>query len=297
MSGPTNELLLDPQLIRQLEQLELAVRRLRAGRTHGEKRSKRRGAGTEFADYRDYVQGDDPRFVDWNVYGRLDRLFLKLFHEEEDLRLAVYLDTSLSMGFGEPKKILFGKKLAAAMAYVALVNLDRASIEAANGERMERFQPARGRHQIWRLLEFLDGVKEQGGTDLHEGLRQFALRNAQPGMKVVISDFLDKRGFSGALKWLLRGPDEVIVIQILSPQEIKPPIVGDVTLEDCEDGTPVEVSITGGLLKRYDVNLRALVGGLRDYCRARGLSYFYAPSSQSLERILLDTFRRTGVLR
>src|SRR5262245_7552672 len=112
------ESLLDSGLIRQLEQLELVVRRLYAGRTQGEKRSRRRGSGSEFADYRDYVQGDDPRHIDWNVYGRLDRLFLKLFHVEEDLRLAIFIDTSRSMSAGDPSKLLYAKKLAAALAYI-----------------------------------------------------------------------------------------------------------------------------------------------------------------------------------
>src|SRR5574342_391447 len=120
--------LLDASLIAQLDHLELVVRRLFAGRTQGEKRSKRRGIGSEFADYRDYSQGDDLRFIDWNIYGRLDRLFLKLFLEEEDLSVSIFLDTSRSMEFGDPSKLHYGKKLAAALGYVGLVNLDRVAI-------------------------------------------------------------------------------------------------------------------------------------------------------------------------
>lgn len=293
----TTSHLLDASLIRQLEQLELVVKRLRAGRSHGEKRSKRRGQGAEFADYRDYVQGDDPRHIDWNVYGRLDRLFLKLFHEEEDLRLGIYLDTSRSMSYGEPQKLLYGKKVAAALAYVALVNLDRVTVEGAHAEGLERLEPTRGRSQVWRLLEFFEGLEAKGGTDLAEGLKQFALRNAAPGLKIVVSDFLDKQGYERALRWLLRGRDEVVVIQVLSPQEVRPEIVGDLTLEDCEDGVLTEVSITGGLLRRYDANLRALVGGLRDFCRARGLAYYFAQTSAPVEQLILTALRRTGILR
>jgi len=291
------ESLLDSGLIRQLEQLELVVRRLYAGRTQGEKRSRRRGSGSEFADYRDYVQGDDLRHIDWNVFGRLDRLFLKLFHVEEDLRLAIYLDTSGSMSYGDPSKLLYAKKLAAALAYIALVNQDRVTIEAANGEGLERLRPTRGKESRWPLLEFLDGLEAQGGTDLAAGVKQFALRNATPGMKVVISDFLDKEGFQPALKWLLRGGDEVVILQLLSPQEVKPSIVGDLSLQDCEDGQVTEVSITGGLLKRYEANLKALVGGLRDYCRTRGLAYFFVQTSVPLEQVILTTLRRTRILR
>jgi uncharacterized protein (DUF58 family) len=291
------ESLLDSGLIRQLEQLELVVRRLYAGRMQGEKRSRRRGAGSEFADYRDYVQGDDLRHIDWNVYGRLDRLFLKLFHVEEDLRLAVYLDTSRSMDYGDPSKLLYAKKLAAALAYVALVNQDRVTIEAGNDTGVERMRPTRGKQSRWPMLEFLDGLAPQGGTDLAEGLKQFALRNATPGMKVVVSDFLDKRGYADALKWMLRGGDEGVVIQTLAPQEIKPTAVGDLAFLDCEDEEVTEVSITGGLLKRYDQNLKALVGGLRDFCRTRGLAYFMVQTTYPLEQVILTTMRRTRILR
>jgi uncharacterized protein (DUF58 family) len=289
--------LLDASLIAQLDHLELVVRRLFAGRTQGEKRSKRRGTGSEFADYRDYSQGDDLRHIDWNVYGRLDRLFLKLFHVEEDLRLSIFVDSSLSMSHGDPSKLQYAKKLAAALAYVALANLDRVTIEAASESSLDRLPPTRGKAQIWRLLEFIEGIEAQGSTDLQEGLKQFSLRNSTPGMKVVISDFLDKRGFQGALKWLLKGGNEVVVIQVLSPQEVKPTIVGDLSLEDCEDGQLTEVSITSGLLKRYEANLKALVGGLREYCRTRGLANFFVQSSHPVEQLILNSMRRTGVVK
>lgn len=289
--------LLDASLIAQLDHLELVVRRLFAGRTQGEKRSKRRGTGSEFADYRDYSQGDDLRHIDWNVYGRLDRLFLKLFHVEEDLRLSIFVDSSLSMGHGDPSKLLYAKKLAASMAYIALTNLDRVTIEAAGGSTLDRLPPTRGKQQVWRLLDFVDEIEAQGTTDLQDGLRQFSLRNNTPGMKVVISDFLDKRGFQSALKWLLKGGNEVVVIQVLSPQEVKPPIVGDLALEDCEDGEITEVSITAGLLKRYETNLKSLVGGLREYCRTRGLAYFFVQSSQPVEQVILNSMKRTGVVK
>jgi len=289
--------LLDASLIAQLDHLELVVRRLFAGRTQGEKRSRRRGTGSEFADYRDYSQGDDLRHIDWNVYGRLDRLFLKLFHVEEDLRLSIFIDNSLSMAHGDPSKLQYAKKLAAAMAYIALTNLDRVTIEAANASSLDRLPPTRGKAQVWRLLDFVENIEPQGATDLHDGLKQFSLRNSTPGMKVVISDFLDKQGFQGALKWLLKGGNEVVVVQVLSPQEVKPPIVGDLSLEDCEDGQITEVSVTANLLKRYESNLKALVGGLREYCRTRGLANFFVQSSHPVEQVILNSMRRTGVVK
>jgi len=295
MSGTTT--LLDAQLIRQLEQLELVVRRLNSGRMKGEKKSKRRGTGTEFADYRDYAQGDDPRHIDWNVYGRLDRLFLKLFHEEEDLRLTIYLDTSRSMSSGEPDKMLYAKRLAACLAYVALCNMDRVVIEAGSAGHVEQMRPLRGRRQLRPVLEFLEGLEADGQTDLAAGLKQMAHRNGSSGMKVVISDFLDKQGFQGSLKWLLRPEDRVVILHVLSPQEVHPEIVGDLAIEDCEDGTLTEISVTAGLLRRYEQGLKALVGGLKDYCRVRGLAYHFVQSSVPLDQVILNALRQAGVLR
>ena len=289
--------LLTPELLRQLEQFQLLATRRAKSSAKGERRSRARGQSVEFADHRNYVPGDDFRYLDWNLYGRLDRLFLKLFHVEEDLRLSIFVDTSLSMSYGDPPKLAYAKKLAAAMAYIALANLDRVTIEAAGGSSLDRLPPTRGKAQVWRLLEFLDELQAQGTTDLHEGLRQFSLRNATPGMKVVISDFLDKKGFQGALKWLLRGGSEIVLLHVLSPQEVKPPIVGDLSLEDCEDGQVTEVSITSGLLKRYEQNLKALVGGLREYARTRGLAYFFVQSSNPVEQVILNSMRRTGVVK
>lgn len=289
--------LLDPKLVRSLEQLELVVRRLNSGRTKGEKRSRRKGSGTEFADYRDYAQGDDPRFIDWNVYGRLDRLFLKMFHEEEDLRLSIYVDTSRSMGHGEPSKLLQAKRLACALAYVALCAMDRVAIDGGNAGAAVAMRPVRGKRQLRPVVEFLGALKADGGTDLREGLRQLQMRNSAPGMKVVISDFMDKAGYEGALKWLLRPEDRAVVIQVLTPQEVKPELVGDLALEDCEDGELTEVSVTASLLRRYEAGLKALVGGLRDFCRKRGLAYVFVPTSTPVEQTILGALRQAGVLR
>jgi uncharacterized protein (DUF58 family) len=289
--------LLDPKLVRSLEQLELVVRRLNSGRMKGEKRSKRRGTGTEFADYRDYAQGDDPRHIDWNVYGRLDRLFLKMFHEEEDLRLSVYVDTSRSMEHGTPSKLLQAKRLACSLAYVALCAMDRVSIEAGNAGGVESLRPLRGKRQLRPVVEFLSGLRADGATDLHEGLRQLSMKSRAPGMKVIISDFMDKAGYEGALKWLLRPEDRCVILHVLAPDEVNPELVGDLALEDCEDGELTEVSISASVLRRYEAGLKALVGGLRDFCRKRGLAYVFVPTNVPIEQTILGALRMAGVLR
>jgi hypothetical protein len=146
-------------------------------------------------------------------------------------------------------------------------------------------------------VEFLQKLEADGATDLREGLRQVSMRSRAPGMKLVISDFMDKAGFEGALKWLLRPEDRAVVLHVLSPQEIKPELVGDLALEDCEDGEVTEVSISASVLRRYDASVKALVGGLRDYCRKRGLAYIFVPTSTPVEQTILGALRQAGVLR
>src|SRR3954468_14109962 len=148
--------LLDPKFLARLEQLELVSRKIFMGRMKGERRSKRKGQSVEFADYRNYVVGDDLRFLDWNLYARLDRLFLRLFMEEEDLHLFILIDHSLSMGFGEPTKLHYAKQVAAALGFVGLVNLDRVVIEAFSDRATHTLPALRGRRSLWRLLDFLD---------------------------------------------------------------------------------------------------------------------------------------------
>lgn len=291
------EALLDPGLLRRLEQMELIVRRIFAGKLRGERKSPRRGLGSEYADYRDYVQGDDPRFIDWNLWGRLDRFFIKLYHEEEDLHLSVFLDTSLSMKFGEPAKLRTAMQLAAGTAYVGLCNFDRVSIEACSAGGRRIYGPSRGKHNMRRLLDFFGELQADGSTDLEPALKSFALRNRSPGMKVVISDFLDRTGYEPALRWLLRGPGENVILHLLSPQEANPDLVGDLALIDAEDGSQTDVSITGGLIRRYKKNLANLCGGLQQFCRRRGMLYFFLQSTVPVEDVLLKAFRQSGVFK
>ena len=157
---------LDPEFVRRLAQLSVVNRRILAGRMRGERRSKKRGISVEFADYRDYVSGDDLRFVDWNVYGRLDRMYLKLFLEEEDRFIYLVLDSSHSMAYGAPRKIDYAARVAASLGYVALSDMDRVALSAVSGGLADCFRPRRGKAQVWRLFEFLEQIEPGGATDL-----------------------------------------------------------------------------------------------------------------------------------
>src|SRR6516225_4398315 len=170
--------LLDPKFLTQLEQLELVSRKIFMGRMKGERRSKRKGQSVEFADYRNYVIGDDLRFLDWNLYARLDKLFLRLFMEEEDLHFYVLIDNSLSMDFGTPTKLHYARQIAAALAFIGLVNMDRVVIEAFN-ERLTQSLPAvRGRRSLWRVMDFLQEVEPAGPSNLKEAMRTFSLKSS-----------------------------------------------------------------------------------------------------------------------
>src|SRR5437588_10691978 len=186
MSEATAAPLLEPDFLARLEQLELVSKKIFLGRMKGERRSKRKGQSVEFADYRNYVIGDDLRFLDWNLYARLDRLFLRLFMEEEDLHFYLLIDNSLSMDFGTPTKLHFAKQIAAALGFIGLVNLDRVMIEAFNDRLTQTMPAARGRRSLWRMLDFLQKIQPAGPSDLKQALRTFSIRCSGKGIVVLL---------------------------------------------------------------------------------------------------------------
>src|SRR6185312_3801597 len=192
MPATTAPGLLDPEFLHKLEQLELVSRKIFVGRMKGERKSKRRGSSVEFADHRNYSVGDDLRHIDWNVYGRLEKLFLKLFLEEEDLHVYTLLDTSLSMDFGDPTKLHYGKQVAAALAFIGLVNHDRVIIDTFTTQLENSMPSVRGRSQMWRVVQYLDNLHASGESDLKSAAKAFAIKHAGKGVVVVISDFLDQ---------------------------------------------------------------------------------------------------------
>src|SRR5579859_831896 len=203
MATASDTPLLDPDFLARLEQLELVSRKIFLGRLKGERRSKRKGQSVEFADYRNYVKGDDLRFLDWNLYARLDRLFLRLFMEEEDLHFYLLVDNSLSMDFGTPTKLHYARQVAAALAFVGLVNLDRVVIEAFNDRLTQSMPAARGRRSLWRVLDFLSKLEPAGPSDLRQALRTFTIKCSGKGIVVVLGDFMDKGGYEEALRYLV----------------------------------------------------------------------------------------------
>lgn len=290
------EALLTSEFMSRLDQLDVMSRKLLAGKMKGERRSKRRGQSVEFADYRNYVIGDDLRFIDWNIYARLERLFLKLFLEEEDLALYILLDVSKSCDYGEPRKSVYLKKVAAALGYIGLVNYNRVSISAMGEGMLAESGAMRGRTRVSQMLDYLVGLEVRGAGNLGEACRRFALSHRQKGICVVLSDFIDKGGYENGLRYVSGGKYDLFAIQVLSPQEIEPGLQGDLKLRDVEDGDLAEVSITQALIKQYKANLNAYCLGLKEYLTRRGGTYLFASTAVPFDSLVLNYLRERGLL-
>jgi uncharacterized protein (DUF58 family) len=289
--------LLGPALLAQLEKLELVTRRIFRGRMKGERRSKRKGQSVEFADFRNYVPGDDLRFIDWNTYARLDRLFLKMFLEEEDLHFFALIDASASMDFSDPTKLHYAKQLAAALGFIGLVRADRVRIESI-GQSLRSPAPVfRGRKSLWRMVSHLEAIEPGQNVPLAEGVKNFCLRNPGKGVLVLISDLMDKQGYESAMRYLVSREMDVYVIQILSQEEIDPDVKGDLRLVDCEDADVAEVTISAPLIARYKQTLNAFVDGAKSFCTRRGMNYLLARNDVPVDQLVSSYLRKRGLVR
>jgi uncharacterized protein (DUF58 family) len=304
--------LLTPELLRRLEQFQLLAARRSKSSAKGERRSKARGQSVEFADFRNYVPGDDFRYLDWNLYGRLDKLFLKLYEEERELPVRVFLDASESMTFGTPPKFDFARQIAAAAGYVALCGFDRVTvhifpdlvpaIEGVDAARISAEMAARGglrsvrsRKSSIPFFQNLSQLTARGAGDLNEGLRRGALAARQTGVALVLSDFLDPAGYETGLNALVGRGFQVNVVQILAPEELNPPTYGDLRLVDSETGGLQEVTFGRFRLKAYQQTVQNFCQRLREFCTGRGMSFFSVSSDASLEQLLLKQLRQAEV--
>lgn len=292
-----NSPLLSPELLVQLEKLELVSRKVFRGRMKGERRSKRKGQSVEFADFRNYVAGDDLRFIDWNTYARLDRLFLKLFLEEEDLHFYALIDASDSMNFGDPTKLQYAKQLAAALGFIGLIRSDRVRIETVGQPARLAAPVFRGRRSMWRMLDYLEGIEPGESASLAQGVKNFCLRNSGKGIVLLISDLMDKQGYQDALRYLVARQMDAYVIHTLSQEELEPDVKGDLRLIDCEDGDVAEITVSGPLLKRYQQTVAAFVSGAREFCNRRGMSYLLAKNQLPVEQLVASYLRQRGLVR
>jgi uncharacterized protein (DUF58 family) len=280
-----------PEFLAQLERLSLLSRRTFRGSIKGERRSPRRGHSVEFADYRAYGHGDDLRYVDWNIYGRTDRLHVKLFVDEEDLCLHLLVDASASMGFGAPSKLDYAVRLAAALGFVGLVNHERVGLGLLRERVAEGWPPTRGRSQILPMMDFLAEVSPDGGTGLDEGLANYAKRARDPGLVVIVSDLLDPAGYERGVRALLERRFDVHVVHLLDPEEMNPTLGGDLRLIDSETGEVRDVTVDGEALRGYRERLHAFLERVETFCRAQEIGYHRVVTDQAVEAFVVAQLR------
>lgn len=289
--------LLDQATLSKIGRLDVVSRRILQGRQKGEKRSKKRGQSVEFADHRQYAPGDDLRFLDWSIYARLDRLMIKLFLEEEDLHLYLLMDSSLSMDYGRPNKFRYAQKVVAALGYIGLTNMNRVGIGTFSSSLERVFRPERGRRHLRKMLHFLEETPCDGQTDLGAACRRFAMEHPRRGVVVIVSDFLDRAGYQDAVRFFVARRMDVFCLHILSPQELDPPLAGDLKLIDAEDGEETEITVSGPLLQAYKRNLAGFIGGLREFCHKRGARYLNVSTEMPFDRLVVEQLRLLGIVQ
>ncbi len=289
--------LFSEEFFRQLEHLTMLARRPVAGHLRGHHRSRRTGSGMIFTDYRPYSPGDDTRNLDWGTYLRLDRLILKLFEEEADLPVYVFVDVSRSMDFGAPSKFDFARRFAAAIAYIGLINHDRVSLVAFSDGVVEEMPARRGKNQVWRSLHFLERLEASGGTSLQTAFRSFFGARRTRGLVVVISDFLDREGFERSFQVIREYRHDVFTVHVTSPEEIEPDFADEVLLVDSELGQSVRTRVTPDLINAYRETFLRYCAEIEAFCRSHGWGYLRASTQIPLEELMLKALRDEGLLR
>ena len=296
--------LLDGTLARRLERLSLVSRKRLVGQGQGDRRSLRKGSSLEFADYRHYVEGDDPARVDWNIYSRTDTLFVRLYEEEEVLNVHLLVDASRSMDWGEPSKLRYARRLAAALGYVALNASNRLYIWPL-GASSNAYGPAWGRGRAGPMLNFVEDFKPAqamtpsiaglgAGPDLDQSLNTFTSRGG--GLVVLISDLLSA-SWDKALGRLAGRSGEVVVLHTLSPQELRPTLGGDVRLIDRETGAAVSVTLNNDAIRLYGQRLEEWRRTVESFCARHGMAYIPIDTAVPIETVIFDILRRRGVVR
>jgi len=289
----------DSEFITRLEYLSLLSKRMFRGRLLAQRRTMQTGGGIEFADHREYIAGDDLRYLDWNVYARHGDLLLKRFQEEEDLHVYILIDVSLSMSRGQEgpeDKTTLARQIAAALSYIALSDLDRISLLAYDEQIRATLPLTRGKDQILGVLKFLEGITCTGQrTDLKNVVREFVQRAPRTGLAIVISDLFDQDGFREGIDRLRHSRFEPHVVQIHTAEEADPALLGDVQLIDCETGQERKVTVTEKKLKQYRELFAEFVAGVEQYCRTYGLSHTRTTTDVPFDAVLLSMMRAAAV--
>lgn len=291
--------LFDEEFLKRLEYLHIVSRKLFAGQTRADRRSKKLGSGIEFADHRDYAPGDDFRYLDWSVFGRTEKMLVRLFEEEEDLTIYLMIDVSdsMAMDLGDGPKWGYAMRVAAALGYIGLANMDRVSVVPFASGVVDRLAPARGKGQIFKIIDFLLGIPIGGATRLEEAAKSFVHQNRRRGLVVVVSDLYDEKGWEAGLNYLRYHRFQPFVVHVWDESELRPEILGDLRLVDCETGQERDVTVTRGLLDAYHKAHVELSHEVEVWCKAHMLPYFRASIQTPFDELILRVFRAGGFLQ
>jgi uncharacterized protein (DUF58 family) len=292
--NPKPETFFDAEFLRKLERLHLIAKRLSWMGAKGEHPSSRKGFSLEFSDYRTYQHGDDLRYVDWNIYRRLDRLLLKVFTAEEEMNVYLLVDTSSSMAQGKPPKIDCAKKIAAALGYIGLKNLDRVGGASFSSALHAPLTLGRGRKQILSLFNFLIKLSCDGATDLRSTMHAFTHLFPHPGLVVVVSDFFDPAGWRAALEELARKKYQLLAVHLVDDQEINPQSRGDVALNDVESGRERRLLLDADLVRRYQEELGAYFKEIEAVCAGRRIDYLRTTTQVPFDDFVRQALRQVS---
>lgn len=297
MASTTVRTLFDEEFLKKLEYLKLVSNRMVPGQLRGEHRARKKGTGIEFSDYRPYVGEDDTKDVDWKAFLRLDKLIIRIFDEEADLPIYLFVDSSASMRFGEPSKFDYGRKVAAALAYIGLLNQDRISVIGYADGVAQQIASKRGRNQIWRIFSFLDRMESIGETSLHKAFRTFFGTRRRRGLVVVASDFMDPDGYEAAFDFIRLFRHDIFNLYILSPEEVRPQFPDEAMLVDSESGASQRLRMSPGLLAAYQREMNGLESGIEAYCSRYGWGYVRTETSIPFEDLIIQIFKQDRFLR
>ena len=290
--------LFEPDFVTRLEYLSIISKRVFRGSLLAQRRTMQMGSGIEFSDHREYAPGDDLRYLDWNVYARHGDLLLKRFQEEQDLHVYLMLDCSRSMAFGDPPKFDLARRLVAALAYIALADLDRISVLSFSDEVIDEFPLTRGKARILPLMKFLEAQEVTGSdTDLERSAQGLLHRSRRSGMAIVVSDLFDERGFQTGLDQIRYRRFDSHVLQLHDPKEADPALLGDVELLDVETDSTRKVTVTEKNIRAYRKLFTDHQKSVQDYCRNYGLGCTQSPAIVPFDDLILHMMRQAGVGR
>jgi len=283
-----DETFIDDNFLRKLEKLKLLTKKGLKGPEKGEHRAKQTGEGLEFLDYRKYHLGDDLRYVDWSVYGRLDRLFIKLFHAEENQTIHILMDMSRSMGTGTPPKHIRSKKIAAAVGYICLSSFDKVGVTAFSDTILKQLLPARGRRWFPELIGFMSPLEPAGRTDINTCLIDYAAYRHPPGIAIVLSDLFDPKGCREGLRALIHRKFDIHLVQILDHEEIFWSTSGSLQLTDVETGKRKTAYLDGAAVKQYRAAVGRFISDIRNDCSKYGIRHYVHDTQVPFEDFLMD---------